>query len=242
MMQATTISKDISLELDGGVRTRAWLAQPDVDQPVGGVLLLHEISGVNFHLRSVAEYFAGLGYITLAPNLFGRLDEQAENDYSKEGLARALALLERYDDMAGVRDLTTIVKAFRATAGCSGKIAAVGYCFGGRMAYLAGAYCGVDAVAGFYPTWVERYLDLADKIQCPMSLHFPERDALEAPDATSKVVSRFADRSDVELFIYAGAGHAFDSDASRSVYRRFASQLANSRVALFLNRTIGPGK
>src|SRR5581483_10816173 len=149
MMQANTISKDISIELDGGVRTRAFLAQPDVARPVGGVLLLHEISGVNFHLRGVAEYFAGLGYMALAPNLFGRLDERAENDYSQEGLARGVALMERYDDMAGVADLTTIVKAFRAMPGCSGKIATVGYCFGGRMAYLAGAYCGVDAVVGF---------------------------------------------------------------------------------------------
>ena len=170
--------------------------------------------------------------------MFWRLDPVAENDYTKEGLGRAEGLMNRHTDAEGASDMRVIAKAFRQMPEVTGKIGAMGYCFGGRMAFLAAANGDIDAAAGFYPTWVERCLDKADQVKCPMSLHFPERDVLESPDATAKVIERFKNRKDVECFVYPGAGHAFDSDSARAVYHRFASQLANSRVAVFFHRTL----
>jgi carboxymethylenebutenolidase len=232
----------VSVAMPKGGHMRCYLAEP-VPSPArtAAIVLLQEIAGVNFHLRGVADYFAALGYIVIAPNIFWRSDETHEVDYSADGINRALALLTVFHDEQGVEDIGIVVQALRARADCTGKIAAVGYCLGGRLAFLCGAARLVDAVVAWYPTWIERRIDLAGKVLCPMNLHFPETDTHGAPDAATRIRDGLRQAPHAEVFHYPGAQHAFDSDASRPVYNRWASQLSNSRAALFLDRVLaGP--
>jgi carboxymethylenebutenolidase len=233
------VGRFISVAAPEGGRMRCYLAEPAPSRaPVPAIVLLQEIAGVNFHLRAAADYFATLGYIVMAPNVFWRSEETHEVDYSTDGINRALALLDLFDDEQGVNDIGIVVKALRARADCSGRVAAAGYCLGGRLAFLCGAARMVDAVVAWYPTWIERRIDLAGEVSCPMSLHFPESDAHGAPDAKACIAEGLKKATHAEVFYYPDAQHAFDSDAARPVYNRWASQLSNSRAALFLHRVL----
>jgi carboxymethylenebutenolidase len=232
------VGQKITIDMNGAGTAAAYLASPESGRGPG-VMVLPEIAGVNFHLRAVVDYFAALGYVALAPNMFWRLDPVAEQDYSKEGSLKSIAFHERYNDDEGVEDLAIVANYIRSRPECTGKLGSVGYCFGGRMGYLAGVHNGLDAVASLYPTFIERCLDLAPRVTFPWSCHLPEHDPLETPEAQTKILAAFKNHKNVEIHRYPGAHHAFDSDAARKVYDRFASQLANSRVALFFDKHLG---
>jgi carboxymethylenebutenolidase len=225
--------------MKGAGTAAAYVALPEKGRGPG-LMVLPEIAGVNFHLRAVCDYFAALGYVALAPNMFWRLDPVAEQDYSKEGSQKSIAFHDRYHDDEGVQDLAIIGEYLRSRPECAGKVGAVGYCFGGRMAFLTGVHNrNVDAVASLYPTFIERCLDLAPRATFPWSCHLPEHDALETPEAQTNILAAFKNHPNVEIHRYPGAHHAFDSDAARKLYDRFASQLANSRIALFFDKHLG---
>jgi carboxymethylenebutenolidase len=240
------MGQTISIDMPGNGKMSAYLALPDKGHGPC-LLILQEIFGVNFHLRAATDYFAALGYVALAPSLFWRLDsaggEDSTNDYSKEGEERAIAIYYRYNEDEGIKDLAFVADWLRSKPACNGKVGAVGYCFGGRMAFLCGVHNGLDAAASLYPTFIERCLDLADRATFPWSVHLPEHDPLETPGAQAKIRAAFQGNRNVEIFGYPGAHHGFDSDhGSKEIYNRWASQLANSRIAVFLDHKLELGR
>ncbi len=137
-----------SIEMPDGGKMSAYLALPDTGSGPG-LLVLQEIFGVNDHLKKVTDYYAALGYVALAPNLFWRLDsvggQDSTNDYSAEGEERSIANYYRYDETAGIEDLAVVTDWLRHMPACENKVGAVGFCFGGRMAFLSGVHNGLDA-------------------------------------------------------------------------------------------------
>ena len=236
------MGQKISLDMEGGGKMSAYLSLPESGHGPG-LMVLQEIYGVNFHIKGVTDYFANLGYVALAPNVYWRLDPNGGDDsiniYDKAGGEKAVATYYRYDEESGIKDLGVVANHLRAMPACSGKVGAVGYCFGGRLAFLHGVRNGVDAAASLYPTFIERCLDLADRATFPWSLHLPEHDSMETPQAQPNIIKAFGHRKNVELFRYPGSHHAFDSDHARTnVYDRWAAQLANSRIAIFFDRKL----
>ncbi len=232
-----------SIEMPDGGNMSAYLALPETGSGPG-LLVLQEIFGVNDHLKKVTDYYAALGYVALAPNLFWRLDsvggQDSTNDYSAEGEERSIANYYRYDETAGIEDLAVVTDWLRHMPACENKVGAVGFCFGGRMAFLSGVHNGLDAAACFYPTFIEHYLGLADRVSFPLCVHLPEHDPLETPEAQAKIHAAFQNNTNVQIFSYPSAVHGFDSDhGSEKVYSRWPSQLANSRTVLFLAQHLG---
>ncbi len=210
----------------------AYLALP----PAGsgpGLLLFQEIFGVNPHIRAVAEQYALDGFVVLAPDLFWQQQPRVELGYVGEDMQRALALATSADPAGLLHDMRDSVAALRARPEVGGrKVGAIGYCMGGRLAYLAAATTGVDAAVAYYGGRIHDQLDQAEKISCPMQFHYGEVDPNIPLSAVDKVRAAMAGKA-AEVHVYPGANHGFNCWA-RGSYHPASATLAHGRTLQFL--------
>jgi carboxymethylenebutenolidase len=215
----------------GAAGQPAYLALP----PAGrgpGLLLLQEIFGVNEHIRGVAEQYALAGFVVLAPDVFWRQAPRVELGYEgadrERGMALAMAL--KPDDVGA--DLQAGVAALRARSELSGKLGAIGYCMGGRLAFTAAALGGVDAAVAYYGGGIQNSLALAPQIACPMLFHYAGEDP-HIPLAAVEQVRQAMAGKDAQIHVYADAQHGFNCWA-RGSYQPSAAALALGRSLGFL--------
>ncbi len=222
---------------DGSGSFKVYKAAPE--QGSGpAVVLLQEIFGVNAHMRDVADYYAEEGYVVLAPDLFWRQEPGVELGYEEADFEKAIGYMQKLDWAKVVEDIGTTVEAARAQPETKGKIGALGFCLGGKLAYLAAAHCGIDAAVSYYGVGIENDLDLADKIKCPMTLHFAELDGHVPMSAVEQIQAKFAGRPEVEIFVYPGADHGFN--APRASYDKPSALMAHSRSIATFRKVMGP--
>lgn len=231
-------SKTISLTAaDGGV-FNARLALPEGGRGPA-LVLLQEIFGVNRHLLELAESYAEEGYVTIAPDLFWRIQPGVELGYSEAEIKTAFDLYARFDPDQAIKDVADTIRALRAMPECNGKVGAIGFCLGGMLAYLTAARCNVEAAVSYYGVGIEKRLNEAGAVRCPLVLHFGELDRFVPAAARDAVAAAFKERDEVETWVYPGADHAFNNPA-RPTYDRFAASLAHSRTIGMLRHAIGP--
>jgi carboxymethylenebutenolidase len=230
--------KTIAIKSHDGGTFGAYMAVP-ASGSGPGLLVLQEIFGVNGHIRAVADRWAEEGYVVLAPDLFWRLKPGVELGFSPEDVQTARDYGQRFDDDNGVRDIGAAIAALKEEPAFAGKIGAIGYCMGGRLAFLAAARLGIDAAIGYYPTRIENFLDEAESVRCPIMFHFGGKDAAVPPESREKIRAAFNSHDDAEFYVYADAGHAFNNDRRES-FDPFAAQLARSRSIGFLRSALGP--
>ena len=220
----------------GAGRYDAYLALPPAGEGPG-LVLVQEIFGVNEHIRDVAEQYALDGFVVLAPDVFWQQQARVDLGYAGDDYQRAIALMSRADRPGLLRDLGDSVAALRSRPEVSGRrVGALGYCLGGRMAYLAAAFHGVDAAVAYYGGGIHDQLDLAPKITCPMMFHYGEIDANIPLEAVDKVRAAFADKP-AQVFVYPQAHHGFNCWA-RSAYHPASAALAHGRTLEFLAQTL----
>ena len=209
-------------------------ALPD-GQPKGGVVVVQEIFGVNAHIREVADSYAALGYVALAPALFDRVERGVELGYDAKGMERGRALafngLAREDVL---RDLQATVEE----AGKYGLVAVVGYCYGGTMTYLAACQLGGIACASAYyggGIAAEVTRGSAETMpKCPVIMHFGALDA-HIPLADVECIEQAL--PDVPVHVY-DADHGFNCD-HRSSYHAASAALARRRTVDFFRAHMG---
>ncbi len=215
------------------------LLRADGDTPRAGVLLLQEIFGINDSMRSVAHDMRAHGYDVFAPDLFWRQEEGVQLDPSRaEDRDRAQALMHGLDEQSALQDIALAVAHLRGLDTASGSVAAVGYCLGGRMAYLAAAAGLVDAAVSYYGVAIHRSLDLANRISVPVLLHVAKDDHLCDAEAQSDMYAALAFRDNFALHTYAGVGHAFARPNS-SHWDAQAAGTANEMTFRFLREKVG---
>ena len=217
---------------------RGYLALPASGKGPG-IVLCQEIFGINAYIREVADYYAEEGYVVLAPDLFWRLEKDVDLGYSEAEWKKAFDLLQRMDIDKAMEDVTAAVRTLRTRAEVSGKVGALGFCLGGRLAYLAAARSGVDCAVGYYGVTIEKYLNEAARIKVPMVLHFASEDKYAPPEAVEKIRNAFSGRKDVEIYSYPGVDHAFARTGGMH-YDRPASMMAHSRSIALFRRIMGP--
>lgn len=221
---------------DGG-KFRGYLCLP----PAGrgpGLVVEQEIFGINENVRVVCEEYAQQGFVTLAPDLFWRMEPGIDLDYSEKGWARAFECFQKFDVDGGVKDIAATIKALRARPECSGKVGCIGYCLGGKLAYLTSARTDCDASVGYYGVQIESLLDEKDKIKKPLMLHIAELDKFVPPEAQAKVKDGLKAMANVEIHSYPGVDHAFARHKGDS-YDNASAELANSRTLAFLKKHLG---
>lgn len=199
-----------------------------------GLMLLQEIFGVNPHIRAVAEQYALAGFVVLAPDLFWRDATRVELGYVGADHERAYALMRNIQPDMVLADLQGTLAALRARPECTGKLGALGYCMGGRLAYTAAAKLPLDAAVAYYGGGIQNQLGLAASVACPMQFHYAEQDThipLEAVDAVKAAMAG----KPAEFHVYPGAQHGFNCWA-RASYHAGSAALAHGRSLGFLSQ------
>ena len=220
-----------SIAVPGGASYDAYLALP----PAGkgpGLVLFQEIFGVNEHIRALAEQYALDGYVVLAPDVFWRQQRRIELGYEGADRQRAIELMGQTKAPELETDIVAAVTALRARPEIAGKVGAIGYCMGGRLAFLAAALAGVDAAVAYYGGGIHNQLDKAAGIKCPVQFHYAERDDNIPPAAVDKVRTAMHGKP-AEVFVYPGATHGFNCWA-RASYHAPSAALAHGRSLQFL--------
>jgi carboxymethylenebutenolidase len=200
-----------------------------------GIVLIQEIFGVNNSIRAVADRLAQEGYTVLAPDLFWRLKPNVNLNYTAKDMEEAYDYYHRFDLKHGIADLGEAVKTLRDNTGCTGKVASLGFCLGGKLAYLTAAHHNVDAAVAFYGGGIAQHLAEAKNIQCPLLMHFGAEDEMIPEEQVDEIKAAFHNRSNVEIYVYDNVGHAF-YNADRSSYNPVAAELAHQRTLQFLHK------
>lgn len=205
----------------------AYLA-PATGTPRGAIVVLQEIFGVNEHIRSVAEQYAAAGFLAIAPALYDRIGRNIELGYGPRDVEQARGYMLQVDDAKALLDIGAAVNVVRH----AGRVALVGYCWGGRMAWLGGGALPVQAVVGYYASRLWEKLDRLPS--CPVLLHFGERDETIPRDQVERVRAVFPAGS----YYFYPAGHGFNCGA-RASYDAPSAALAWERTQAFLKQHIG---
>ena len=223
---------------DGGGSFRAYLSKP----PKGsgpGLLLLQEIFGVNETMRAHADQLAAEGYVVAVPDLFWRIEPAIELDYSPEGWQRAFELYGKFDEDKAVEDIAATLAVLRRHPACQGKVGAIGYCLGGKLAYLMATRSKADCNVSYYGVGIEKNVGELKNIKGPMQMHFAELDQFAPPEAVAKIKEAAKDRPDVEIHEYPGVDHAF-ARIGGDHYDEPSAKTANARSSAFLRRVLAP--
>lgn len=215
----------IQLTTDDGHTLGAYQATPAA-APKGGVVILQEIFGITDHIRRVADQYAEHGYLAIAPSLFDRVRPDIVLDYSNVDEGRSIMT------SLTLNAVITDTRAAVAAARPAGKVAAIGYCWGGAIADLAACRLDIDAAVAYYGRMIVEWLD--EQPQCPAIYHFGANDPLIPADMIEKIS---AARPGHPSFTYPDAGHGFNCD-ERDDFAPDSAQLAFDRTLEFLRRYI----
>jgi carboxymethylenebutenolidase len=222
------MSAFIELTASDGFKLSAWRADPE-GKPRGAIVVVQEIFGVNHHIRGVADFFASQGYLAVAPALFDRVQTGVDLAYGGTDRQTAMALMGKLDNQNMALDVAAAIQAAKE----GGKVAVVGYCLGGSVAYVAASRLpDVSAAVCYYGG---RILDAKDDYpKVPTILHFGQKDA-HIPIARVKEFA--AAHPELPVYIYP-ADHGFNCD-ERESYDAPSAALARTRTLEFLAKTIG---
>ena len=237
MTNTTTIS---TLAGDGDFH--AYRAVP-AGTPKAAIIVIQEIFGVNAGIRRKCDTLAEAGYLAIAPDLFWRLERGIELDPDiKPEFDRALELMGQFDQDKGVADIEASIRAIRSELGANDsgndKVGIVGYCLGGRLAFMTAARTDVDASVGYYGVGIDGLLGEKHAIAHPVLLHVPEEDHFVDKDAQAAMHAGLDDHPKVTIYDYAGEDHGFATEFGER--RSDASaKLADERTAKFFAEHLG---
>ena len=228
----------IDIEANDGVSFSGYLSTPRGGKGPG-IVLCQEIFGVNPYIQSVADYYAEEGYVVLAPDLFWRINPGIQIGYTEKDFERAFQLFGQFDTDQGMNDISASVKTLRSRPEVVGKVGALGFCLGGRLAYLAAARSGVDCAVAYYGVTIDEYLNEASNINVPMALHFAENDQFAPMASVNNIQAALKDHVETKIFIYPGVDHGFSMNESVHFHKSTA-QLAHQRSIALFRKTMGP--
>lgn len=221
---------------DGGT-FEAYVAMP-AKLPAPTIILIQEIFGVNAEMRAKCDDFARRGYIAVCPDLFWRLEPGVSlTDKTKDERDKAFDLFNRFDIDKGIEDLRATIHVYKGHAQGTARVATLGYCLGGKLAYLIATRTQVDCSVSYYGVGLENLLEESRNIREPLMLHIAEEDKFVPRDAQAKIKSALDPHPLVTIYSYPGVNHAFARDNGEH-YDKQAATLANERTFAFFEQNL----
>jgi carboxymethylenebutenolidase len=217
------MSEFTTLMARDGHEFSAWLAAP-AGKPRGAVVVIQEIFGVNAHIRAVADGFAAEGYVAIAPALFDRVRKGIELGYDAETMKEGMGYVMQLKPEKTLLDLAASIAVVKH----AGRVGVVGFCWGGKMAYVSACELPIACGVAYYGGGIAK--ELAKTPNCPMLYHFGGKDTHIPQSDVDQI--RAADKRGT-FYIYPDAEHGFNCDM-RGSFNAAASQLARQRTLAFL--------
>ena len=225
-------TSNITVPLRDGVMG-AYLAVPD-GTPVGGIVAIMEIWGVNNTMRKHAHEFAEAGFVCLVPDLFWRQEPGvALSDGNPEDAKKAFDLYYDFDYDLGVRDMEDTVKHLAGLPECNGKAGAVGYCLGGKLCYLLCCRTDIDCAVAYYGTYIEHNIREAGSLHRPFMLHMAMKDRWVQAEVNELLERRLSPNPLVTIHKYPEADHAFARHGGKPYRKDDADRALGLTVAFF---------
>jgi carboxymethylenebutenolidase len=209
----------------------------------GAVIVIQEAFGVNEHIQDVARRFADVGYTAVAPALFHRAGGGTA-DYTD--FPTVMKLFEGLTDADVLIDIEAALAHLETLGFARSRIAVVGFCIGGRFAFLAAAELLLGAAVSFYPGGLVEpgglplpaVLDKTAELKTPWLSLFGAEDASIPAEQVTKLNEALVGVTavDHEVVVYPDAGHAFHCDARPQMYRPEAAQAGWAAALQWLDK------
>jgi carboxymethylenebutenolidase len=225
--------KDIHMVQIGSFE--AYVAHPK-STPKAAIIVIQEIFGVNPGIRAKCDAWAKIGYLAVAPDLFWRIKPGISLDPDIEPeLQEAFGYFQKYDANDGVADIEATIKTIHA--GLDGmapiaRVGCVGYCLGGKLAYMAACRTDISASVGYYGVMIDKMLGESHAIANPLMLHIPTADHFVGPAEQAAIHAGLDGHPKVTLHDYEGLDHGFAAEMGNR-RNEAGAQLADSRTAAF---------
>jgi len=223
--------------LEGDLSIPAYVVRPQ-DTPRGAIIVQQEIFGIDAGIRDKCQTWASRGYLAVAPDTFWRQRPGVELDADvPEQFNEALGYMMKHDFDLGIRDIEAIIKWIRSDAGVE-KVGFVGFCMGGRIAYMTAARTDIDATVGYYGVMIDQMLEEKHGIARPLMLHIPTADHFVSADAQKIMHEGLDDHPRVTLHDYEGLDHGFAAEIG-SRRDEAGATLADERTSVFFAEHVG---
>lgn len=220
-------AEEVRIIGDGGDQINAYLARPHGTGPFPGVGVIHHMPGWDEATMEIANRFAAHGYLAIVPNLHYReAPKAAPDDAAATSRARGGVPDERF-----LGDLAGAIAHLESLDECNGRSGVIGYCSGGRQAFLAACSLDIGAAVDCYgafvvgeppessPLRVAPLVHLADQLRCPLLGLFGNEDKFPSPEQVDELEEQLRRvGADYEFHRYDNAGHGFFA-TDRTMYR-----------------------
>jgi carboxymethylenebutenolidase len=227
---------DVRIAAADGLAIETYLVGDQLP-PRPAIMMFPPIFGADTDARAIADRWAGRGYLVALPDYFFRT-APGVLDRSDAGRKAAMARWKSLDVERTIADMAAVKDYLLSCPSCSGRFAALGFCAGGELAFLAATRLGATAVATFHATHIDRHLNEAAEIAGTVTLHYGGNDNLVPLDRVDEIRKCLASNPHVDVKIYDGAGHGF-SFPTQTSYHEVAATESDRRAEQVLGALLG---
>lgn len=228
----------VQIPAEDGGSFDAHLVRPSGGDAAGVVICIQEIFGVNHAMRDIAQEWADKGYIAFAPDPFWRQEPHVDiTDQTDEEWQKAFQLYQGFDVDKGISDLKATVAYARSMDGSNGKVGTVGFCLGGKLAYMMACQSDTECNVGYYGVGIEDLLGEAGSIRNPLMLHIAEEDGFVSKEAQAQVRTGLEGNAHADVYSYPGMDHAFARIGGKP-YDKQNADLVNGRTADLFSKAL----
>ena len=207
----------------------AYLARP-AGKPRGGIVIAQEMYGVTSYLRDTCDFYAVQGYLTIAPALYDRRQRNLVLEYNQGNHDRAQTIYKNWNWEHALNDLD----AGKDIVSEAGKVAIVGFCWGGTLAWLAACRRDYVAAVAYYGSMMPDFAD--ETSSCPVIAHIGDQDTTMPQE---RIELFHQAQPNVPINMYPGAHHGFDNPSRTDRFHPEACRLARKRTLEFLAQHVG---
>jgi carboxymethylenebutenolidase len=231
------MSKTLTIPSHDGPLFSAYLALPKAEKSNGSLMIvLQEIFGVNHAIRQVCDDFAKLGYTACAPDMFWRIKPYLNLGYDESDREVGMACYQQFTIDLALQDINSTIQELKKRKDLSeSKVIVLGFCLGGKLAYLTAANHPVDAAICYYGVGLHELLDKAKNITCPIQFHFGGDDANITTKHVDALRETFKNKTNSEIYVYPDAEHAF-ANPDRPSYHKKSADEAHARAVALLKK------